>query len=273
MNKAASLASILAALAVPHDRVLYIHSSMDWISRAGISIEEAINGLLHWVESDGGTLVFPSFPFRGSHEAYLSANPIFDVRRSPARVGLLNETFRRRKGVKRSIDPDLSVVAIGPLADIIVGDRPTGADPTGPDSPFERVLRNGGYLLGLGVSFNYMNMIHVLDSRYRNDYHFNIFSDRLYHARSIDYDGVRHDLKKQAMLNDLQVHIKPSRVIRELNPTRDIFRNLAVGESLFFIWDLLPWETMCVRHIEERLSDARPPCWLEEVAIRLPHRP
>lgn len=273
MKKAENLAPILARLAVPCDRVLYIHSSMDWMSRAGISIEDAINSLLRWVEDAGGTLVFPSFPFRGSHEAYLRTNPVFDVRQSPARVGLLNETFRRMKGVNRSIDPDLSIVAYGPSADVVVGDRPTGVDPTGPDSPFERVLRIGGCLLGLGVSLNYMNVIHVLDSRYRNDYPFSIYSDRLYDARSIDYDGVQHKLKKYAMLNDLQVHIKPSRVIPELKPKRDVFRDIAVGDTSFFVWELLPWEAMCVRHIEERLSVGRPPCWLEEVSKRLPRRP
>jgi len=37
------------------------------------------------------------------------------------------------------------------------------------------VIEHGGTLLGLGVSFNYMNMIHVLDSRYRQRYLFAIY--------------------------------------------------------------------------------------------------
>ena len=213
----------------------------------------------------GGTLAFPAFPFRGSHEAYLENKPVFDVRRSPARVGLLNETFRRRKGVVRSLDPDLSVVALGPQADAVVGPGFTGADPTGPDSPFQRVIELAGTLLGLGVSFNYMNMIHVLDSRYRRRYPFEIYSSRVYDAQTIDFTGRLHQVAKQAMLNELQVHIKPSRIIPILKPGRDLFRSTRMGDTDFFLWDLPGWEKLCVAHLERELDIGGYPCWLTEV--------
>src|SRR5262245_34578833 len=99
MGTSDALARVLYELSVPHDRVIYIHSSMDWLGRAGIRTGEALDALTAWTDRGGGTLVFPAFPFRGSHEAYLRGGPVFDVRRTPARVGLLNETLRRRKGV------------------------------------------------------------------------------------------------------------------------------------------------------------------------------
>src|SRR5262249_31037438 len=138
MAKPNALTQALARLSVPHDRILFIHSSMDWLNRAGISVSEALDALTAWVDEGGGSLVLPAFPFRGSHEAYLQSNPVFDVRRTAVRVGLLNETLRRRKGVVRSLDPDLSVIACGAQADAIVGSGFTGEDPTGPDSPFQR---------------------------------------------------------------------------------------------------------------------------------------
>ena len=177
MEEASGLTDILARLSVPRDRIVYVHSSMDWLGRAGIRVGEALNALVEWTDK-GGTLVFPAFPFCGSHEAYLQTNPTFDVRRSPVRVGLLNETLRRRPGVRRSLDPDLSVIALGPQADAVIGPGFTGEDPTGPDSPFQRVIELGGVLIGLGVSLNYMNMIHVLDSRYHRHYPFAIYSAR-----------------------------------------------------------------------------------------------
>jgi aminoglycoside N3'-acetyltransferase len=159
-----TLTEILSALSVPRDRIVYVHSSMDWLARAGIGVGEALDALIDWADGGGGTLAFPAFPFRGSHEAYLQSAPTFDVQRTPVRVGLLNETLRRRKGVKRSLDPDLSVIAFGPQAERWSARGLPAKIQPGRISPFQRVIDLGGALLGLGVSFNYMNMIHVLDS-------------------------------------------------------------------------------------------------------------
>jgi aminoglycoside 3-N-acetyltransferase len=272
MAEANALTQVLARLSVPHDRILFIHSSMDWLNRVGISIGDALDALTGWVDAGGGSLVLPAFPFRGSHQAYLESNPVFDVRRTAVRVGLLNETLRRRHGVARSLDPDLSVIACGPQADAIVGSGFTGEDPTGPDSPFQRVIERGGMLLGLGVSFNYMNAIHVLDSRYRHHYPFDIYSDSTYSARTIDATGAAHDIAKRAMLNELQLHIKPSRIVSALQPGRDVFRSLKSGDTDFFVWDLPPWEELCVRHIEEALASGGCPCWLTEVEKHVARR-
>jgi aminoglycoside N3'-acetyltransferase len=269
MKTANLLTETLSKLSVPQDRVLYVHSSMNWLTRAGISLREAVDALIDWTQAAGGTLVFPAFPFRGSHEAYLRSKPTFDVRRTPARVGLLNETVRRRRGVNRSLDPDLSVIALGPQADTVVGTGLTGRDPTGPDSPFQRIIELGGALAGLGVSLNYMNMIHVLDSRYRARYPFDIYSPSIYAADAIDAGGCRHTVAKHAMLNELQVHIKPSLVVHMLGPGRDTFRSLKVGNTDFFVWDLPSWERLCVEHAEQMLDGRGFPCWLGEVAQRL----
>jgi aminoglycoside N3'-acetyltransferase len=269
MKTANLLTETLSKLSVPQDRVLYVHSSMNWLTRADISLRGAVDALIDWTQAAGGTLVFPAFPFRGSHEAYLRSKPTFDVRRTPARVGLLNETVRRRRGVKRSLDPDLSVIALGPHADLVVGTGFTGPDPTGPDSPFQRIIKLGGMLAGLGVSLNYMNMIHVLDSRYRQRYPFDIYSPSIYVADAIDAAGCRHTVAKHAMLNELQMHIKPSLVVQLLRPGHNTFRSLKVGDTDFFVWDLPSWERLCVAHAEQTLDDGGFPCWLGEVARRV----
>jgi aminoglycoside N3'-acetyltransferase len=271
METTNTLTRLLAELSMPRDRIIYIHSSMDWLARAGIRTGEALDALIDWTDR-GGTLVFPAFPFRGSHETYLQSRPVFDVRRSPARVGLLNETLRRRKGVMRSLDPDLSVIAFGPQADAVVGSGFTGEDPTGADSPFQRVIDLGGALLGLGVSFNYMNMIHVLDSRYRHRYPFEIYSCSIYAAQTIDTAGQLHEVTKKAMLNELQVHIKPSQVVRLLQPGRDVFRSVKMEDTDFFVWDLPLWEQLCVAHVEQALDAGSIPCWLTEVEKHAPGR-
>lgn len=265
------LAEILTGLEVPRDGVVYVHASADWLGRVGIRLADALDGLLAWA-GDDGTLVLPAFPFRGSHEAYLRGRPTFDVRRTPIRVGLLNETLRRRPGARRSLDPDLSVLALGPQAGAVIGDGFTGEDPTGADSPFQRVIDLAATLVGLGVSRNTMGMIHVLDSRYRSGYPFEIMSDAVYPTNVIDAVGAVHHVVKRAMRDELVDHIRPSRILSTLEPGTDVFRSLKVGDTDFFRWDLPRWERLCVRHLEERLATGRQPCWLDEVSEHLPHR-
>ena len=72
------------------------------------------------------------------------------------------------------------------------------------------------------------------------------------------------------MLNELQLHIKPSLVIHSLNPGRDTFRSAKIGDTDFFVWDLPSWERLCAKHAEQTLSDGAFPCWLSEVAQRVP---
>ena len=42
------LTETLSKLSVPRGRVLYIHSSMDWLIRAGIGVGEALDSLIEW---------------------------------------------------------------------------------------------------------------------------------------------------------------------------------------------------------------------------------
>ena len=145
----------------------------------------------------------------------------------------------------------------------------TGPDPTGPDSPFQRIIDLGGVLAGLGVSLNYMNMIHVLDSRYRHRYPFAIYSAKTYVAHSIDHARQSHRVTKLAMLNELQVNIKPSRIVHALHPGSDIFRSAKIGSTDFFIWELAGWEPLCVTHLEQALDAGGVPCWLADVETQI----
>ena len=108
-----TLASLFEELSVPRDRVVYIHSSMDWMLKASLDVNEVTGTLISWF-SEGGTLVMPTFPFVRGHEAHLRTRPHLDVRATPTRSGLLNEWVRRHPRARRSLDPDLPVSAIGP---------------------------------------------------------------------------------------------------------------------------------------------------------------
>ena len=263
-----TLTELFTELRVPRGGVIYLHSSMDWTWRAGLTLNDVTETLRGWI-GERGTIVMPSFPFVRGHEEYLRSRPHLDVRLTPTLAGLLNEWVRRLPGAVRSIDPDLPVSAIGADAARIAGNRPTGEDPKGPDSPFHRVLASGGTLVGLGVTTNYMSMTHVVDARFRQRYDFPIYSRQAYEATVADYGGTVHTVRKYAVPVVLERHIKPGRVISLLPEGTGIFRSVTIDESSFFRWELPGWEDFCMRHVEERLADGGVPCWHELTAPQL----
>jgi aminoglycoside N3'-acetyltransferase len=258
------LTAILQELDVKRDRVLFVHSSTDWLARIGITADELLKTLTEWVDSSG-TLVVPCFPYAGTEEDYLRTEPRFDVRRTPCRAGLLGEMVRRLPGARRSPDPDLSVAARGQLAEGIVGRVPRELDAFGPDSSFRRVLANPAQLVGLGVSLNTMSLIHVIDSRLQDRYPIPIYTTEVMKAELTDHTGTVHMIRRRAVRRAVQRHIKPYRMVEEFGKDRSVFRLLAIEGVNSFVWNLPRWEPLAMQHAEERSAVGRLPCWLETI--------
>jgi aminoglycoside N3'-acetyltransferase len=223
---------ILDQLGIDQTPLLFVQSSASWLERVGIKPSDVLIGLQERITSDG-VIVMPSYPFSGLHEDFLATEPYVNLATTPAQTGMLPELLRRRPDSMRSLDPDLPLVAWGGGAARIAGDRPSDDDPTGKNSAFGRILDIGGYYLGLGVSHNYMALVHVLDSRYRNLYPYPIYSDRLYCAVSDDGKGNRYPVKKRAVLANVQKRIKPSRMIEELPECQDFFQSISLMRRCF----------------------------------------
>lgn len=257
---------VLDRLCIDQAPLLFVQSSATWLSKAGMRAAAVLAGLQERLTPDG-VIVMPSYPFSGLHEDFLKTEPSVNLATAPAMTGMLPELLRRRPASMRSLDPDLPLVVWGGGAAGIAGDAPSDDDPTGEKSAFGRVVRVGGYYLGLGVSHNYMALVHVLDSRYRERYPYPIYSDRLYAATAEDGDGNKqYVVKKRAVLADVQKRIRPSRMIEELPDGQNFFHSLSIDGTLFFSWKLKEWEAWATRHIEDRLREGRMPCWLDEYA-------
>lgn len=116
------------------------------------------------------TLIFPAFTYSfQNHEDY-------DVRNSRTSMGALIEFIRKQPGVFRSLDPMLSLIAVGERADIVLGG--VGDHCFGPDSCFSRLHSESGVkFLFFGADFTeYFTYIHfiekVMDVPYRFDMSF-----------------------------------------------------------------------------------------------------
>jgi aminoglycoside 3-N-acetyltransferase len=151
MTTASEIAADLRNLGLSDGVSLVVHSSLSSLGNVDGGAGAVIDALLR-VIGQTGTLVMPTFTF--------PPQPLFEPYSTPSSMGLIPETFRRRKGALRSIHPTHSVAALGPLAEYLVDGHP-GATALGVDSPLHRLAQCDGFVLLLGVRHSSNAMIHV----------------------------------------------------------------------------------------------------------------
>jgi aminoglycoside N3'-acetyltransferase len=256
-----SVGDLFDVLGVPRGGVLYTQSSIDWIERAGFTLPDVLTTLRTWA-GPTGTLVMPAYPCRTTHAEYLRGCPTYDVRRTPAAVGLLAEVFRRTPGSVRSLDPDFCVAAVGPDAVAIARPLSDDPDPFGEHSPYQRMLNMDATLLGLGVSLNTNSFMHVIDSRLQSGYDRPVYLPDLWPATVIDDEGESRSVLRAALAEEFQTRTQPSAVAEAIGDATRIFASTSIGGALFFRWTLRGWAEWCLAHGRERLAAGDRPCWL-----------
>jgi aminoglycoside N3'-acetyltransferase len=250
-------------LRVPEGGVVYVQSSADWIERAGFRAADAVGALRAWI-GDRGTVVMPAYPCRTSHLEYLQGHPIYDVRRTPAGVGLIAELFRRTPGTVRSLDPDFCVAALGAEAAGVAATDLEEPDPFGARSIYVRMIERKTTLVGLGVSLNTNSFIHVVDSHFQAQYPRPVYESQPYSVEVIDSDGQRHHVWRRAVRPEFQQRTRPAAIADALRGNA-AFRHLEIDGTQFLAWDLEPWRDWCVAHAEHELMAGRAPCWLTQI--------
>jgi aminoglycoside N3'-acetyltransferase len=259
-----NLSDILSALEVRPGGIVYVHSSAEWIQRGGVDIRTALSELRAALGPDA-TLVLPALPYSPPLEDFLATSPVVDLQRTPTRAGLLAEIFRRSPETRRTFDPDVSLSVGGPESDWIVGETPClGWNPFGPHSPYRRILSAGAYVLGLGVSRNTMGLVHVIDSLFADRYPIDIYCRKTMQATSIDENGQRLVYYRRPVRREVDLNIKPERLVPE-GRRRRIFREVQVNGAFFFAWDLQSWKDLAMEHARKQVENLALPVWLSDV--------
>lgn len=258
-----SLAGVLERLQVPRNAVLFVHASAKWLLSAGITPESALKDLYSHCGRQG-TIVMPSFPFVGAHLDYMRQKPIFDVSRTPARIGLLYEVFRRGNGVCRGLAPDLPLAARGYNSkDIILPESSfEELDPTGGATAFRRILEVDAHLVGLGVTENTNVFIHHIDSLHQDRYPGPVLAEEVNEAISRDPDGTERLVRRRSFLPIVQKVIKPNKISALCAP-EGAYSSEKIGETVFFRWKLSDWVGAALREIDQSEREHRWPLWLE----------
>lgn len=148
------------SLGIAEGSSLIVHSSLSSMGRIAGGADAVTDALLEAIGEEG-TLAMPAFTF--------PPDSVFDPRTTRSTVGLIAKTFRKRRGVLRSLHPTHSVTAFGPLAQHFVNGHPN-ATALGLDSPLHRLALSGGHVLLLGVQHTSNAMIHVGEAVSRAPY-------------------------------------------------------------------------------------------------------
>ena len=151
---------ILNSLGVNASGSLFVHSGADWLSKVDGGPFSILKDLMAYME--GGTLVMPSFPIEGMASDYIDRN-VFSVNKSPSRMGLLTELFRRSPGVQRSLHPTHSVCALGEKAGFLLSEHECCLHPFDASSPFGKLVGLKGQILLVGVGLDVLTHIHTVE--------------------------------------------------------------------------------------------------------------
>jgi aminoglycoside 3-N-acetyltransferase len=141
-----------------------LHSSLRSFGHVEGGADAVIDALLETVGEDGNIVMSTHSANLGKDQrtpeeiamgvSWLLRILPYDPEKTPVRTGIIPETFRKRKGVIRGLDPSNSVAALGPKA----GDLSEG---------WHRLLELDGYILLIGVGLDCCTAMHLAEKRVR----------------------------------------------------------------------------------------------------------
>ena len=126
----ADLRDALVQLGIAPGDVVFLHSSFDAFAGFTGKATDVI-ATLQSVLGAAGTLLMPTLPFTSTAVEYVRSHAAFDVVRTPSRMGLLSELFRRSSGVLRSVHPTHPVAAWGHDAAAMIAGHHLATTPCG----------------------------------------------------------------------------------------------------------------------------------------------
>lgn len=142
---------------------------------------------------DTGTLVMPTHPLYrrdpGYHSSADKSDLVldYDPRKTPCRVGLANEIFRRLPGTERTLHPLDGVSVRGPKSADILRNNLNRSKPLphGVDSSYYRICQNRGIVVSFGIPLiEYFTLIHTAEDIRDADWPVkNFFRERRFRVR------------------------------------------------------------------------------------------
>lgn len=161
------IAADLHAVGVHAGDILLVHASLRACGPTPGGAATVLDGL-RLALGPAGVLLMPAL----SYAAVTPEHPRFDLRMTPANVGIIAETFRRQPGVLRSLHPTHSVCGAGTAARSLLAAHRFDCTPCGLHSPFHLLPGVRGKILMLGCGLHPNTSFHAVEEIIRPPYLF-----------------------------------------------------------------------------------------------------
>jgi aminoglycoside 3-N-acetyltransferase len=182
------LQKALGGLGLTPGDTLLVHSSFDAFEGFQGKPTDVLS-VLQGVVADNGTLLMPTMTFSGTAVQHARAKPLFDVARTPSRMGLLTELFRRMPGVVRSIHPTHPVAIWGRDAEGIAAGHHLARTPCGLGTPFDALRQRNGKIVLLGTGIEVLTFFHLLEEVLEAELPVAPFTEEVFHLQSKSRGG------------------------------------------------------------------------------------
>ena len=176
----------IRALGVGPGDLVLVHSAFSKLGYVRGGPQTFLDALTKAIDPEG-TIMMPSFPFNEPAWDYASRGLVFDVRKTPAAVGQLQEHFRRQAGTLRSLHPTHPFCAMGPLAPELLEGHHRTLNPFGMTSPLGRFVTRRGKCLLVGLGLKNCSPLRVIEEK--ETYPHPVFQPDTVRLRVIDGDG------------------------------------------------------------------------------------
>jgi aminoglycoside 3-N-acetyltransferase len=150
-----------------------------------------------------GLIVMPAFPLDRPALEYLRADPVFDLRNTPSRMGAVSELLRTMPGTVRSLHPTHSVCARGSGAEELVSGHELADTPFGDGTPFARMIDRGAHQVFFGSGVGALTMYHAFECMREPRFPIDVFWPQRIPARCIDAQG--NEVVVQTLVHDPRV--------------------------------------------------------------------
>jgi aminoglycoside 3-N-acetyltransferase len=176
----------LKGLGVREGMKIMVHSSLSGIGYVEGGAKTVIKALVDLIGFDG-LILMPAPPVTAINVDKNSNFDVFDPKETKCSTGIICETFRKMPGVYRSIHPTHSVIAYGREAEWIISGHNLDRTPFGPNSPFARLLKLNGSILGLGLDVRWITFYHHFED-ICEFFPIKVYSDKIYKLPILNYD-------------------------------------------------------------------------------------
>ncbi|MCF7982633.1 MAG: AAC(3) family N-acetyltransferase, partial [Pseudomonadales bacterium] len=207
------LAVFLKKTGVKKGDTLAVHSS--WLAGNGFdgSPLDFIN-VLKSVITEDGLLVMMSMPYHNQSSAeFIRSGGQMKVNRSPSKMGLLSEVFRRGRDTERSLSPTHPVLAWGKEAKAFVADHINCLEPFGKGSPFEKMLDRNAAIIAVDTPFSTVTFTHFLEDCISDKLPFSLYENEPLMGKVINEMGEEVVVPVRVLSNEANIRRRENRLV------------------------------------------------------------